>query len=420
MKPLNEKQATVKAIADSTHPLSDGSLPIRLRVTYQRERKYYTINDTEGNPMSIESIEGFDTLMTTNHRIKAMKDLKDHINNVESGARSLIENMSQFTFDGFRELFKGKKPRHPQCLFDALEACREALVREGRISTATGYKCTLQSLRAYTGKNKLSFKAITPEWLRKYEGWMKDQGNSTTTTGIYLRNVRTLFNDEIRAGRLDETQYPFRRSPKDNRFEIPTGSNVKKALTIEQVRIIAAHAPKNDTEAFYRDMWLFSYFGNGMNPKDICGLRHKDVTRDAITFLRAKTQRTKKQKLITVPMLPQLQAIVDKWANKENRPDNYLFPVLWEGATPQDIYKRVQQFVKSINHYLSGIAVVYGIDANITTYVARHSFATVLKRSGASIEYISESLGHKDLKTTENYLAGFELEKMKEINLNLI
>jgi site-specific recombinase XerD len=44
----------------------------------------------------------------------------------------------------------------------------------------------------------------------------------------------------------------------------------------------------------------------------------------------------------------------------------------------------------------------------LTTYVARHSFATILKRSGAPTEFISESLGHKDLRTTENYLDGFE------------
>jgi site-specific recombinase XerD len=90
------------------------------------------------------------------------------------------------------------------------------------------------------------------------------------------------------------------------------------------------------------------------------------------------------------------------------------------GNTPEQEYKRIQQTVKSINHYIGKIAESLGIEANITTYVARHSFATVLKRSGVSIEFISESLGHSDLKTTENYLANFELDKKLEIAQNLI
>ncbi len=415
-KPIIEKTPTVKAVADATRQLADGRLPIKLRVTYIRERKYWTINGMDKQPLSIASQAEFEQLMNSVHRNKTKKELQEHIQTIEAEARKIVSSLPEFSFEAFKARFKGETTQ-PEDLFAALEQRQKALVIEGRISTATAFSCTLNSLRKFaSNKQMLPFQEITPDWLKKYEHWMIEQGNNLTTTGIYLRNVRTLFNEEVAAGRIPSSAYPFSK----NRYQIPTGSNVKKALTIEQVRMIAGFQPRTDSEGFYRDLWLFSYFGNGMNPKDICNLRFKDITTDAISFIRAKTQRTKKQKMVTVPILPQLQAIIDKWANQSRKPDNYVFPILSLGNTPEQEYKRIQQTVKSINHYIGKIAESLGIEANITTYVARHSFATVLKRSGVSIEFISESLGHSDLKTTENYLANFELDKKLEIAQNLI
>ena len=87
--------------------------------------------------------------------------------------------------------------------------------------------------------------------------------------------------------------------------------------------------------------------------------------------------------------------------------------------TPEEEYRAVQQTVQTINKNLTKICNALEID-KATTYTARHSFATVLKRSGASVEFISESLGHKSKQTTQNYLANFEdKEKAKWANLLL-
>jgi site-specific recombinase XerD len=82
--------------------------------------------------------------------------------------------------------------------------------------------------------------------------------------------------------------------------------------------------------------------------------------------------------------------------------------------------KDKDQFVKTVNKYMKRIGEDIGYDKPLTTYAARHSFATVLKRSGAPTEFISESLGHKSLQTTEAYFDSFEDPSRRNFMENLI
>ena len=106
----------------------------------------------------------------------------------------------------------------------------------------------------------------------------------------------------------------------------------------------------------------------------------------------------RKQKDIRVIITDPMQRIVDTWGNPK-RPDNFIFPILNGKETALEQKKKTQYLTRAINRRMKSIAENLGID-HISTYTARHSFATVLKRSGASIAYISEALGHQDLNTT--------------------
>jgi integrase/recombinase XerD len=109
-----------------------------------------------------------------------------------------------------------------------------------------------------------------------------------------------------------------------------------------------------------------------------------------------------------------MQSIIDRYGTKPIEPDNYIFNILIEGLTPEQETARIKRSTRTTNKFLKRIASKIGIDENISTYYARHSFASVLKLSGENIAYISESLGHADIKTTENYLSSFDSEKRKE------
>ena len=247
---------------------------------------------------------------------------------------------------------------------------------------------------------------------------MKAEGKTVSTIGIYLRHLRAIYNRAIENEIVDQKFYPFGK----NRYQIKAPRNIKKALTIEQIsKIIDYDVKEGSTQNFVRDIWLFSYLCNGMNIKDIINLKFKNLHTDSIQYDRAKTSNTvQNPKPIIITLLPKAKEILERWTVKKKNENDYIFPVLRKGITELQKQKDKDQFVKTINKYMKLIGNDIGFDKPLTTYSARHSFATVLKRSGAPTEFISESLGHKSLQTTEAYLDSFEDHTRRKFMENLI
>ena len=124
--------------------------------------------------------------------------------------------------------------------------------------------------------------------------------------------------------------------------------------------------------------------------------------------------------MISVFLSEDILKIIDRWGNKDKSPENYIFPILYEGISPLREYELIQLFTAFVNDWMKKIGEHLNIPKKITTYVARHTFSTVMKRSGTSTEFIQEALGHADLKTTENYLDSFENEVKKAFAGNLV
>ena len=284
------------------------------------------------------------------------------------------------------------------------------LMEEGRVGTASSYRCAKSSLMKF--QPGVKFVDINHDLLNRYERWMLKKGNSATSVGIYLRSLRTLVNTAVREGAIDIKQYPFGKG----RYQIPKGQNVKKALTIAEVQqIIQYKTVPGSTEDKARDFWLLSYFCNGANMKDICRWRYRNIQGDKLVFYRAKTEYTSRNpKPIVVVLTPQVNEIIRKWGNRKQTSDNYIFPILKPGIEPLEEKKTIDRFIHLVNDYMAKIADELGLNTNLTTYVARHTFSTILKRGGVPIAFISESLGHTDLRTTENYLGSFEDEQKRE------
>ncbi len=250
---------------------------------------------------------------------------------------------------------------------------------------------------------------------------MREQNLSKSTIGIYIRALRAIFNEADANGIIKKEKcYPFGK----RKYRIPTSRNIKKALDLSDVQKIYYYQcdPEQPSEQKGKDFWLFCYFGNGMNVKDLALLKYKNIRDEYIIFERVKTESTMRSdpKPITVYVTEDMWAIIDRWGNRDKNPNNYIFPILEPGLTPLRQYELVQLFVSFVNEWMRRIAEKLGINKKTTTYVARHTFSTVLKRSGASTEFIQEALGHTDLKTTENYLDSFEKEVKKEFAGRLV
>lgn len=388
---------------DKSHPKTDGKCRISIRITFDRVRRYYSTPHTL-------SISEFDNTMKANAR-QPFKDIALELQAYENKASAIIKEMPVFTWEIFEKRFYSQKILNDS-ISNAFETFINALKSNHQIGTAVSYGCAKKSLQNFD--NGIRFTDVTAEFLRKYEKWMLDNNKSVNTISMYLRHLRTLFNNAIADDSIPKEIYPFGKK----HYEIPTGNNIKKALGLQEIGLIYNHKIKKEsTAAMARDFWLFIYLCNGMNMKDLCLLKWKNFKEDVLEFQRAKTKRTKRKvEAIRVSVTKDVSRIISTYGNKDQSPENYIFPILCKGVTPERERQLIQQITHLVNDHMKEIALQLGIKSKTSTQCARHSFSTILQRSGVSTSFISEALGHTNVITTQNYLAGFEdKEKMSAV-----
>jgi len=368
---------------------------VSIRVTYDRVRRYYPIG------MRLSKSD-FEKIMNAKRRTDEEKELYNKIRTAEKRAIEAIDALPVFTWSKFEEIYLSNREA-----VDSIKAGFDKYIKilesEDRIGTAVAYQTAINSLEEF--RTGMKYADITKQTLNAYEKWMLDQGKSITTVGIYLRSLRTIFN----LAAIDKALYPFGQGK--GRYQIPTGRNEKKALTRQEVGRIFNYSAASAMESMARDYWIFIYLCNGLNMKDMLLLQWKDIDGEVLRFTREKTKRSKNgAEKIVVSIKPEAKSIIEKYGVPSVSPNNFIFPHLHKAMTVKRQREVTQQVVKNVNTYMKAIAKVLGITKPITTYAARHSFATILKNSGASVEFISEALGHSSVQTTKSYLDSFDLE----------
>ena len=397
--------ATVASIMDERRATIDNLYPVKIRVTYRRVRKYYATG-------KMLSVEEWEKLPET--KSKSLISIRMDIQNSFEKIKNVVQELEYENGFSFDALNARLSKAVIETVNTAFNAKIQALLENSQIGTHLFYKDALKSIEQFAG-TRILFENVTMDWLRKYEKHLLNMGRSYTTVGMYCRALRCIMNEGRKAGMLKDNQYPFG----NGKYEIPTGQSRKLALTLQQIKSIVAYADGSEATEKYRDLWFFSYLCNGINFADLLSLKYANIQNGEICFLRAKTVRTSKvKKEVCAVITPEMQAIIDKWGTKPQNMNSYIFPYLKGDETPMEKKLTIQYLTKHCNKRIKKIGKAVGIEG-ISTYTARHSFATVLKRLGANIAYISESLGHNDLKTTENYLASFEREE-REKNARLL
>ena len=394
------KAAKASIYLDKNRPKANGLCSVKIKVTYNRKRKYFS---TGVDLMPKE----FETVFYGKRRTERQKEIKVKVEYFENKATEVIKNLNVFSFDAFEQMYLDERNTADSVSF-AFDKYINDLKLENRLGTAESFEYAKRSIEKFN--NKLTFAEITPTFLKKYESWMTKNGKSISTVGIYLRSLRAVYNLQ----NIDKSVYPFGTGK--NKYAIPTSKNTKKALSVEEIgKIYNYEAEPDSTKEMAKDYWLFLYLCNGMNVKDFCFLKWGNIDGNILTYKRAKTERSQREsKQISVALKPESWAIIKKWGQKSINKDTFLFPHLNNKMNENQIRATYKQLTDIINKNIKQIANEVGIEKKVTTYFARHSFATVLKRSGAKIEMISELLGHSNVGVTENYLDSFEKEQIQK------
>jgi integrase/recombinase XerD len=385
---------TVKTILDIRRKLESGLYRVRIRVTYKRKIREYST----GKELSEADWE---ILHETNKR--ELKKVKQDIQSTFRIIEKHIRELSDLELFSLEALDKRLQVDTESTLNKLFKEKIASLEKENREGSRLYYDNVLKGIERYKGE-KIQFTSVNPTWLKGYERFLLNEGKTYTTVGIHQRAVRAIINNAMGKGIVKPGSYPFGRG----KYEIPTGESRKMALTIKQIGMIVNFKDEFPKTDIYRDLWFFSYLCNGINFADMLCLKFSNISNNEISWMRKKTIETlKHKKYIRAYITPEMKAIMKRWGTKPQKPENYIFPYMKDGLTDKRQKEIIQDITRRTNRKMEKIGLKLGI-GKISTYTARHSFATVLKRSGTNIAFISESLGHSDLKTTEGYLASFE------------
>lgn len=396
---MKQDNVHVKIVPDIRRIKTGAKFPLKLRITYKGERKYYAtgldVSDEQWEIINSAEVKG------------KFQKIRIEMAEIERKALDCVAKIVPYSFVVFEREFFRAAPGE-QTLAMAYENYIAELRSNEQYGTAKSYQDSNNTLKRFR-PCKLRFEDITKEFLNDFEKWMVEKGRSLSTVGIYLRPLRTIFNIAIERGVVRPELYPFGR----RKYVIPTGRNIKRALNIDQIRQIAQYKtePGSSLEKA-KDFWMFSYLCNGMNMADIARLRWSNVSAETISFQREKTKRTKRDNPITIVVVrnARINELIQKWGRAVAKPYNgYLFDILDVADQGEPARLKVELFTHFVNEWMKDLGKELGFDLSLTTYVARHSFATILVRSGAPLALAKQTLGHASIATTEKYFAGFDL-----------
>lgn len=397
---------------DTRRQKKGGTYPVKLRVftkTPRKQKLYSTKYEF--------SKKEFESIWETRRPRKEAKVIRRELQAIELKANEAADSLRHFNFEDFERVFIGGGTNKSTALKYWFADKVDRLLREDRVKSAESYNLCFKSLVRHCDKENISFYEITPEWLKKYEDDMISKGKSKTTVGIYLRALRAIFNNLIDEGVIKKEYYPFGRK----KYKIPSPKTTKKALSKSQLKTLFEAIPKTPEQKKAKAFWFFSYSCNGINFKDISRLKYKNIEGDKFVFNRAKTSRTNRsQGDVTVFLSEYALSTIKEYGNPNRSPENRVFNIVnpLDNSTEQE--RQLKNFIRYINQHFKKFAHINGIKENVSTYWARHSFATyAINSGGASMEQISEALSHSNLNTTAKYFAGFEDSTKRDLSKKL-
>ena len=409
---------TIESVLYRSKTLSNGEHPLMLRLTKNRKLKYISLH------ISLNA-DYWD--FNKNKPKRNCPNREQIIRLIEQKTKELQEQVIDYkTSDKDYTLHtlvnKASKTVARQTVGNYLDVYIDRLTAENRVGNAQTFIHLKKSLMNFCNSLDFYFIDIDTNWLKRYAHWLQTVRNlSANSIGIRFRSLRVLYNCAISEGIVRKSNYPFDEF-KVSKFKEQTA---KRSINKQDVRRlmdfdVSELCPYNYPTPFLylaKDLFLFSYFGCGINLTDILHLKHKDIAENRVTFYRQKTG-----KLISFQLQPMGIEILEKYRKDIFNNEDYIFPVLKRNVhiTANQQYERVRRVNKMVNRYLKQIGEYLRFPIPLTTYVARHTFATVLKRSGVSIAIISESLGHSDLATTQIYLDSFENSQIDEAMQHLL
>ena len=395
---------TINVICYKSKKLSNGESPLMIRICKDGKKKYVGLG-ISANPRHWDFQKQHPRSNCPNYeKIKIL--IHRTVQEYREKAFCLKSNDRGFTANTLGDAICIKKKA--ETVNDVFLEYIEQLDREGRNGYSKSVRQVYNSLVKYNGHLELFFVDIDGCWLKRYEQSLRRKGLAENTIGIRLRTLKAIYNYAIEKGVANADKYPFKQY-KESRLQQET---VKRALRKDDFERIINYVGKDKYQQFAIDIFAFTYYIGGINFVDIANLTVKNIQDGQLVYRRQKTA-----KLIKLPIPQPAQLLIDKYHSDSP----FLFPIYnTTHITTQQKENRLHKVITKVNTRLKMIGKELDLSIPITTYVARHTQATVMKRAGVPTSVISQIMGHSSEKVTQIYLDRFDNEQVNEAMQHLL
>ena len=393
-----KSRPTVVIALDAKHKEVENKLLV-LRVTYQRRNRQYSIGDDSIRLTQKEF---------NNRRLKRTIEAYDVAEKALKIAKEVIDELgSDFTFASFRERYN-RRLTGRMAITSSLDSLLSEYFNDpkhkSKYKTIKSYETSVNWVKRY--RRNVTLSSITPDFVDNLISFieqthLKEHGTaiSQNTLNIYLRQLRAIYNFAIQKG------YTKNKNPFSNR-SLGSYKRNYAALSKEELQSLMNYTPKNKKEEMGKDFFMLSFYCNGANLGDILLFKNSYIKGNILYFERRKTKSTTRQNIEPIPVTLQssLIALFNKYGRiSEKSPDSLILPFLANAKSEGNLENRIKRVIRKVNAGLLSICGELGW-RKITTYNARHTYATILRDEGMSIEQIQKLLGHSSILMTQIYL----------------
>lgn len=459
---------SAKIELDKRKQKKDGTYPLKLLVVIDRKPIRvplgYSIPENDWNEKT-QAVKATSKIVENITRLNA-KFQKEKTQALEK-ITQLIDNgqLTGMSLPEIKARLVGKAKVEPHLLEFFNTVITEEEIKRS-VGNARVYKMVRDSISNFLKKKDIPLTNVTYKWLEKYELWFRSSGNSLNGLSVNLRTLRALLNRAIKREILSSESYPFKN------YSIKNEVTQKRAVKLDRLEAIKEYQPATPNQQKAKDYFLISYYLMGISFVDLAFLQVKDIVEGRIKYKRKKGGRQ-----YSIKITPPLQKLLDKYLEGKTSED-FIFSIVKEkvekslytnvilkqgfieyqvkgddrtrrvkapealqtminekqqGKERQEFlanlafveelkkqYRNVRDELKRYNDNMKLIGQACGIGHKVTSYVSRHSFATIAKFKGVPVPIISQALGHESLDTTETYLAEFDDEVMDKYNEMII
>lgn len=434
-----EGKATVRIVYFKQKTYADGSHPFMLCVTKDRQRRYAATGITlQPSYWNFEK-DTYRKNLSQEKREEIELHLQTWLDTYNSAAQELAEADEEHTAETVMErVTTNRKTLRQFKLIGYFDHLIDQFESIDKLGNRKVYRDVQNNLKRYLGSSEdISFNNVDVKFCNGWEHFMKSKGLNEVTISLKFRTLRTVFNKAIADGYAKSEHYPFARNISEkHKFQVGKFSTktIKRSISKSDIAKIQSFVPEkycgkyatlrdNSTRLLLaRNIFMFSYYCGGINFVDIGLLKWSNIELNLYGDKRLKYTRKKTNGNFDIKLLPQALEIIEhyKQTNK-NQVQDYIFPILNKQIhkNAKQIHNRINKVMTQINSDLKLISEAVGLNTKLTTYVARHTFATSLRTSGQEISVISQAMGHSDEATTRIYLKELGTELIDSAYNNL-